>query len=100
MPDLSTLLTALGDASGWVVAMALAILGLYALATGLIVPGYVYRREVARGDRAEDAIEASTRTTEQAATATKSATDTALVVASQLSQLQAAIRDTRRESDR
>lgn len=88
MPPILDLLRALGDASGWVVAVTVLALGVGALARGHLVPGYVYRREVARGDRAEDAVEASTRTVQQAAAATESATSTALAVADRLPRIE------------
>jgi hypothetical protein len=86
--DTFTALTnALRDAGGWVAFGALALLISFALIRGWLVPGYVYEREVKRGDRAEDAVDASTKTTEQAALATKLATETALSVASQFGRL-------------
>lgn len=99
MDEFLGLLRALGDASGWVVALAIAIIGIYAIATGKLVPGYIYRREVARGDRAEDAVDAANKTTEQAAKAVSAATDAALSVASQLANLQSAVERKRREVD-
>jgi len=94
--DIPALLKALGDASGWVVAVAMLITGIVAIARGDLVPGYIYRREVDRGERAEDAIERAEKTTEQAAVATKAATDTALTVAARLADLQSAVTELRR----
>ena len=88
MDDLLNLLGALGDAAGWAVAVVVLAVNLYAIAKGWLVPGFVYHREVVRGDRAEDAIDASTRTTDAAALAAKSATEAAQLAVSQLSSLQ------------
>jgi hypothetical protein len=93
-----SVLRGLGDASGWVVAVTVLLTGIYAIATGKLVPGYVYQREVARGDRAEDAVEAAQKSTEQAAAATKAATDASISVANQLLQLQDAVARSRESS--
>lgn len=95
--DFAALLRAFGDAAGWTVAVVVLIFNVVGLWRGWVVPGHVYEREVARGDRAEGALEAATDATERASQATKSATDTALAVAGQLGALQTAIRDIHRE---
>ena len=89
--DFVSVLQALGDASGWAVAVATLLIVLTGLWRGWVVPGYVYQREVERGDRAEGAVESATKTTEQAAAATKAATDTALTVATQLGRIERAV---------
>ncbi len=91
--DILGLLRALGDAAGWTVAVVILVFGVVAFYRGWVVPGYIYNREVARGERAEDAVDASNKTTEQAAAATRAATDAALAVANQLVQLQDVVRD-------
>jgi hypothetical protein len=96
--EILDVLGALGNAAGWTVAVVVLGLGVYGLWQGWVVPGYVYRREVARGDAAESSVEAAQKATEQAATATKAATDAALSVASQLATLQSAINRGNRES--
>lgn len=97
MDEILVVLRALGDAAGWVVAVI--VLGLvgYGFAKGVLVPGYVYKREVTRGDRAEDAVEAAAESTKQAAIATKAATDTALAVSSQLASFSLGVREARDE---
>lgn len=89
--DLVAILRALGDASGWVVAVVVLGAVAYGFAKGYVVPGYVYRREIERGDRAEDAVEKSTAVVDQAAAATTAATSAAVTVAEQLSKLQRAV---------
>jgi hypothetical protein len=78
---LAPVLEGLGNASGWVVALVVLGLVAYGFWKGYIVPGYVYERERARGDRAEDAVDASNRTVDSAAAATKAATEAAVTVA-------------------
>ena len=53
MPDPGTLV----DLGGWATAVALAIGVVTAIIRGQLVPGHVYRREVKRGDRLEQANE-------------------------------------------
>lgn len=85
--DFIDLLSALGNATGWTVAVALLIFMVVGLVRGWVVPGYLYRREVARGDSLEDAANQSARTVERAADATEAATRTALSVSAQLTGL-------------
>lgn len=53
MDVFTSLLHDLGNASGWVVALALAILNVYGFWKGWWVPGSIYQREVERGDKLE-----------------------------------------------
>lgn len=51
MPDVGTL----ADLGGWAVSVAIALGVVTAIIRGQLVPGFVYRREVKRGDRLEAA---------------------------------------------
>ncbi len=88
MPDVAGLFSLLANAAGWVVGFIVLVLVCWALVKGWLVPRPFYDREVRRGDRAEDAVEASTRSTDQAAAATRSATETALSVAGRLASIE------------
>lgn len=100
MPDwFVPLLNALGNVSGWALAVAVLLFFVVALYKGWIVPGYIYQREVTRGDRAEDAVTSATNSTKQASDATKAATETALAVAQQLARLERAVARLQDESD-
>lgn len=81
----------LGSAGPHIITISVLLIFGYGFFTGWWVPGYIYKREIDRGDRAEDAVDASTRTTELATNATKAATDTALSVAKELLAIQNAI---------
>lgn len=89
--DFISLLDALGNASGWAIATALLIFGIVGLIRGWVVPGYLYEREVARGDGLEAAADQSARTVERAAAATEAATNTALSVSNQLTRIATAV---------
>lgn len=94
MPEWFTeLLTILGNAAGWTVAVAVLLVGGWGFHKGWWVPGFIYDREVKRGDRAEDAVDASTKTSQTAAAATETAAHAALSVARQLSHLQRSVDD-------
>lgn len=46
---------ALADLGGWATAVAVSLIVLEGFRRGWVVPGHVYRREVKRGDRLEQA---------------------------------------------
>jgi len=85
---LTKLLNALAEASPTVIAIVEALVFGYGFYKGWWVPGWVHQREVQRGDEAVDAVEESTKTTKQAADATKTATDAALLLLRQFSDVQ------------
>lgn len=104
MDEVTKLVALLADASGWILFAALLVILVYALVkpTPWLVPGWAFRREVARGDRAEDAVAGAQQTTHEAAAATKAATDTADAIARELAAWRRALeldRGTRHESD-
>jgi hypothetical protein len=98
VPDFGQLLSALGNASGWVVALALAISVIVALIRGDLVPGYLHRVVQAKLDDATSQLATVPRTTEQAADAAHAATDLALGLAKELVAIQSAARDSSREA--
>ena len=100
MTELLGLLRALGDAAGWTVAVVILVVIAYGLVKGHLVPGYIYRREVERGDRAEDAIDRTDRIAEGATTAAKAATDAATLALDRLARFSdAAVEGARRRAD-
>jgi len=55
-----SLIRTFADAGGLVLFIALCLLAALAFIKGWIVPGFVYRREVTRGDRATEQLERNT----------------------------------------
>ena len=53
-------LDALQKAGGWILVAALAVLIVVAFIRGDIVPGWIYKREIARADKATDLVAATT----------------------------------------
>jgi len=86
------LLEGLGSAAGWTVAVALLLLVLAALVHGDLVPGWIHKREIARGDKLETRLDADTAKTEAAAAATGIARDAALAVVTEVRRIQLAAR--------
>ena len=82
MPEtIGALLQALGDASGWAVAVALAVTFAYGFYKGWWVPGFVYQREVKRADEND-------QTVEQATAALSASNEAAEVISTELRSLQ------------
>lgn len=104
MPEpVSELVSLLAEASGWVLFATVLVLGIYGLVkpNPWLVPGWAFRQQVERADRAEDAVEGAQRTTEAAAAATAASTDTANAIARELAAWRRALeldRDARDES--
>ena len=65
MPDaFIDFVNALGNASGWALALAEALVFAYGFYKGWWVPGRIHDREVAARDNADKALEASTKANE------------------------------------
>lgn len=83
-PGWGELLANLPNLGGWLAFGGLSVLILVALVRGDLVPGYIYRAEVKRGDDLEGRIDAAKAKDEAAAAATTVARDAALAVVSEL----------------
>lgn len=81
----------IADGSGWVLFAGSWVLFAYGFHKGWWVPGWAHDREVARGDRAEDAIDNATKTTHEAAAATKLAADAATAAVGELAAWRRAV---------
>lgn len=81
MPDwFLPLLSGLGNASGWVVLVAVLLLIGFGFLRGDLVPGWVHKAEVKRGDQLEERLNAKSAKDEAAAAAASIAEQAALKV--------------------
>lgn len=87
-PGWGELLTALGDLAGAAIAVAVLLVVTIALIRGDLVPGYIYRAEIKRGDDFEARIDASKARDEAAAASAHIAQQAALAVVDQVERLQ------------
>ena len=95
-PGWGELVGNLPNLGGWLAFGALALLVIVALVRGDLVPGYIYRREITRGDAAEGRIDAAKARDEAARAAAKVAERAAAAVVRQMREQRGRVAD---ESD-